>query len=171
MQKASRKIDEAFEEVARLAGSDLPPAEFFQEFLNKIIGGIDSPAGAVWLRTPQGFLQLQCQTNIESVGLDRHKNGRQSHNELLRQAFQMGRPMLLEPYGTSGILEGLPAGNPTEFFCLLVPIQIEKESTGLVELWTEQRYDVRMQRTFLNYLVQMAGYAAQYLRNRGAAED
>ncbi|MBX7105732.1 MAG: hypothetical protein K1X57_16740 [Gemmataceae bacterium] len=165
-QKASRKIDEAFEEVARLAGSDLAPTEFFQDFLNKVIGGIDSPAGAVWLRTPQGFLQLQCQINIENVGLDRHKNGRQSHNELLRQAFQMGRPMLLEPYGTSGILEGLPAGNPTEYFCLLVPVQMEKESTGLLELWTESRYDARMQRTFLNYLVQMAGYAAQFLRNQ-----
>lgn len=165
-KQASRKIDEAFEEVARLAGSDLPPADFFRDFLNKVIGGVDAPAGAVWLRTPQGFLQLQCQLNIENVGLDRHKNGRQSHNELLRQAFQMGRPMLLEPYGTSGILEGLPAGNPTEFFCLLVPVQMEKEATGLLELWTEARYDVRMQRTFLNYLVQMAGYAAQFLRNQ-----
>lgn len=165
MMSASRKIDEAFEEVAKLAGSDLPPADFYQEFLNKVIAGIDAPAGAAWLRTPQGFLQLQCQLNIENVGLDRHKNGRQSHNELLRQAFQMGRPMLLEPYGTSGILEGLPAGNPTEFYCLLVPVQMEKECTGLLELWTEQRNDVRMQRTYLNYLVQMAGYAAQYMRN------
>lgn len=166
MKNASRKIDEAFEEVAKLAGSDLAPTEFFQDFLNKVIGGVDAPAGAVWLRTPQGFLQLQCQLNIENVGLDRHKNGRQSHNELLRQAFQMGRPMLLEPFGTSGILEGLPAGNPTEFYCLLVPVQMEKECTGLLELWTEQRYDARMQRTFLNYLVQMAGYAAQFLRNQ-----
>jgi hypothetical protein len=166
MKSASRKIDEAFEEVARLAGSDLPPAEFFQDFLNKVIGGVDAPAGAVWLRTPQGFLQLQCQLNIENVGLDRHKNGRQSHNELLRQAFQMSRPMLLEPYGTSGILEGLPAGNPTEFFCLLVPVQMEKECAGILELWIEPRYNVQMQRTFLNYLVQMAGYAAQYMRTQ-----
>ena len=73
---ASRKIDEAFEEVARLAGSDVSPAEFFQDFLNKVIAGIDMPAGAVWLRTPQGFLQLQCQLNIDNVGLDRHKGGR-----------------------------------------------------------------------------------------------
>lgn len=164
---ASRKIDEAFEEVARLAGSDIPPAEFFQDFLNKAVAGIDAPAGAVWLRTPQGFLQLQCQTNIEHVGLDNHKNGRQAHNELLRQAFQMGRPMLLEPFGTSGILEGAPAGNPTNFFCLLVPVQLEKETAGLLEVWTERQYDVRVQRTtFLSYLVQMAGYAAQYLRTQ-----
>src|SRR5438067_6367530 len=142
MKSASRKIDEAFEEVARLAGSDVAPSEFFQDFLNKVIGGIDTPAGAVWLRTPQGFLQLQCQLNIDHAGLDRHKGGRQSHNELLRQAFQHGKPMMLEPYGSSGILEGLPAGNPTEFFCLLVPIQLEKECTGLLEVWSDPRFDV-----------------------------
>ena len=43
---------------------------------------------------------------------------------------------------------------------------MEKECTGLVEVWTEQRYDARMQQTFVNYLVQMAGYAASYLRNQ-----
>lgn len=165
-RNASRKIDEAFEEVARIAGSDLPPSDFFQDFLNKVIAGIDVPAGAVWLRTPQGFLQLQCQANIDFVGLDRQKGGRQVHNELLRQAFQMGRPMMLEPYGQSAVVEGVPAGNPTDFFCLLAPIHLEKECAGLVEVWSETRHDPRMQKTFSNYLVQMAGYAAQYLRNQ-----
>src|SRR3954468_8607339 len=120
---ASRKIDEAFEEVARLAGSDIPPTEFFQDFLNKVVAGIDAPGGAVWLRTPQGFLQLQCQLNLDGIGLDRHKGGRQTHNELLRQTFQHGKPVRLEPYGTTGIAEGLPAGNPTEYWCLLAPVQ------------------------------------------------
>src|SRR5207302_3045415 len=119
------KIDEAFEEVARMAGSDAPPATFFQEFLARVMAGIESPAGAIWLRTPQGFLQLQCQNNIQLVGLDKHKGGRQSHNELLRQAFQMAKPMLLEPYGTTGIHEGLPAGNPTELVVFLAPIQAD----------------------------------------------
>ncbi len=162
----SRNIDEAFEEVARLAGSDLPPATFFQEFLAKVMAGIEAPAGAIWLRTPQGFLQLQCQNNIESVNLDRHKGGRQSHNELLRQAFQTQKPMMLEPYGTTGIHEGLPAGNPTEYIVLLAPIQIEKDTAGLVEVWMEPRWDARVLRNCLNYLVQMAGYAGNYVRNQ-----
>src|SRR2546423_9793460 len=104
-KRGNRRIDEAFEEVARLAGSDLPPADFYQQFLAKVVAGIEAPAGAIWLRTPQGFLQLQCQQNLDGVGLDKHKGGRQSHNELLRQAFQMAKPMLLEPYGTTGIHE------------------------------------------------------------------
>jgi hypothetical protein len=165
-KRASRKIDEAFEEAAKLAGSDLPPTNFYQDLLTKVLGGIDAPAGAIWLKTPQGFLQLQCQINIEAVNIDRHKGGRQSHNELLRQAFQAGKTMLLEPFGSTGIHEGLPAGNPTEFVVLLAPIQVEKETVGLIEIWTEPRWDVRVQRTCLNYLVQMAGFASAYVKNQ-----
>ncbi|MCX7702066.1 MAG: hypothetical protein N2039_14410, partial [Gemmataceae bacterium] len=162
-----RKIDQAFEEVARLSGTNTPPADFFQEFLEKTLNGIDAPAGAIWIKNVQGFLQLQCQVNIEHVGLDKHKNGRQSHNELLRQAFQTAKPILLEPFGSTGILEGIPAGNPTDYVVLLAPILLdEKTPVGLVEVWQEPRWDARVKRLHLNYLVQMAGYASNYVKNQ-----
>jgi hypothetical protein len=165
--KPIRKIDQAFEDVARLSGSDTPPANFFQEFLEKTLNGIEAPAGAIWIKNVQGFLQLQCQVNIDNVGLDRHKNGRQSHNELLRQAFQTAKPILLEPFGSTGILEGIPAGNPTDFVVLLAPILLdEKTPVGLVEVWQEPRWDARVKRIHLNYLVQMAGYASTYVKTQ-----
>jgi hypothetical protein len=123
-KRPMRKIDQAFVEVAQLSGTDTPPAIFFQQFLEKTLAGIEAPAGAVWLKNVQGFLQLQCQVNIDGVGLDKHKNGRQSHNELLRQAFQTAKPILLEPFGSTGILEGIPAGNPTDYVVILAPIII-----------------------------------------------
>jgi hypothetical protein len=165
-KRTSRQVDEAFEKVAKLAGSNLPPADFFQEFLIATLTGIQAPAGAIWLRTPQGFLQLQCQYNLDNVGLDRHKGGRQSHNELLRQAFTLNKQMLLGPFDTTGVHEGPPAGNPTEFVNLIAPIQLEKDVAGLVEVWHQANLDARIQRTCLNYLVQMAGYASSYVRNQ-----
>lgn len=166
-RRPNQKIDKAFEEVARLSGLDLPPAEFFQKFLEIVLDGIEAPAGAVWMRNPQGFLQLQCQLNIDNIGLDKHKNGRQSHNELLRQAFQTAKPILLEPFGSTGILEGIPAGNPTDFVVLLAPIPLdEKTAHGLVEVWQDPRWDPRTKRVHLNYVVQMAGYAGAFLRNQ-----
>ena len=166
-RRPNQKIDKVFEEVARLSGMDLPPSDFFQKFLELVLEGIEAPAGAVWMRNPQGFLQLQCQMNIENIGLDKHKNGRQSHNELLRQAFQTAKPILLEPFGSTGILEGIPAGNPTDFIVLLAPILLdEKTALGLVEVWQDPRHDPRTKRVHLNYLVQMAGYAGSFLRNQ-----
>ena len=83
-----------FEAASKLAGSNLPPADFYQSFLNRTLSAIDAPAGAVWLRTPQGFLQIACQVNLEKVGLENKRGGRQCHNEVLRQVF---RRLRLDP--------------------------------------------------------------------------
>jgi hypothetical protein len=164
----TRSIDEAFEEASKLAGSTLPPADFYLKFLNRTLSAIDAPAGAIWLRTPQGFLQIACQINLEKVGLDQKRGGRQCHNEVLRQVFQAqpARPILLEPQGRlQGLAEAgpVPAANLTEFYTLFAPIvQTDKSPLGLLEVFQESSHDPRMYPTFLNYTVQMAGYASQY---------
>jgi hypothetical protein len=165
-KRISKQIDAAFGEVARLSGMNQPPTVFYQEFLNKVVGGIDGRAGAVWLRTPQGFLQLQSELRIDQVGLDNQTSGRQYHNELLRQTFQSGRGLMLEPGQTTGVVEGAVAANATEFVVMLAPVLMdEKTPVGLVEIWIEHRWDPKALKTFYNYLVQMAGYASNYVRN------
>jgi hypothetical protein len=164
----SRQIDEAFESASKLAGSSLPPAEFYEKFLNTTLKAIDAPAGAVWLRTPQGFLQVSQQLNLEQVGLDSKRGGRQCHNEILRQVFQAQptRPVMIEPQGqVSGLAEPgpVPARNLTEYFALFAPIvDGQKQAFGLLEVFQDATHDPRLYPTFLNYAVQMAGYASQY---------
>jgi hypothetical protein len=167
-ERSSRTIDEAFEEASKLAGSPLPPTEFFDQFLNRTITAIEAPAGAIWMRTPQGFLQIACQINLEQVGLESRRGGRQCHNEVLRQVFQQApaRPVLLEPQGRlTGMGEPgpVPAANLTEYYALFAPIVAADKSTlGLLEIFQDSKHDPRMYPTFLNYAVQMAGYASQY---------
>jgi hypothetical protein len=167
-EKVSQVIDEAFEHASKLAGSPLPPTEFFEQFLNRTITAIDAPAGAIWMRTPQGFLQIACQLNLEKVGLDTRRGGRQCHNEILRQVFQAAppRPVMVEPQGRlSGMAEPgpVPAANLTEYYTLFAPIvAADKAPLGLLEIFQESSHDPRMYPTFLNYAVQMAGYASQY---------
>ncbi|MDB5309910.1 MAG: hypothetical protein JWO38_4112 [Gemmataceae bacterium] len=167
-----RQIEEAFEAASKLAGSNLSPADFYQQFLNRTLSAIDAPAGAVWLRTPQGFLQIACQVNLEKVGLETKRGGRQCHNEVLRQVFQAAppRPMMLEPNGRlapnqSGPAEAgaVPAANLTDFFTLYAPIVApDKQAFGVLEVFQDPSHDARMYPTFLNYAFQMAGYASQY---------
>jgi hypothetical protein len=166
LKKLTKSIDAAFEEVAKLSGSNLPPTDFYHQMVTKVIQAIGAVAGAVWLRTPQGFLQLQCQVNIDKVGLDEKKGGRQTHNELLRRAFQSNRPMMLEPYGRVGGDDGPLAANMTEFLVILAPIMMDDgQSIGLLEVWQEPYVDTRIHPTFMNYVVQMGGYASNYNRH------
>jgi competence ComEA-like helix-hairpin-helix protein len=167
--KYARQIEEAFEAAGKLAGSALPPTEFYQQFLNRTLSAIDAPAGAVWLRTPQGFLQLACQENFDKIGLDNRRGGRQCHNEVLRQVFQAAppRPVLLEPNGRMAPGPGepgpVPPANLTDHFALFAPIiSPDKQPLGLLEVFQDATHDPRMYPTFLNYTLQMAGYASQY---------
>ncbi|MCI0699465.1 MAG: hypothetical protein L0241_00070 [Planctomycetia bacterium] len=167
--KYARQIEDAFESAAKLAGSALPPTDFYQQFLNRTLTAIDAPAGAVWLRTPQGFLQLACQENLDKVGLDTRRGSRQCHNEVLRQVFQSAppRPVLLEPNGRMAPGPGepgpVPPANLTDHFALFAPIVTpEKQPFGVLEVFQAPTHDPRMYPTFLNYTFQMAGYASQY---------
>ncbi len=164
-----RQIEEAFEAAAKLAGSNLAPTEFYEQFLNKALAAIEAPAGAVWLRTPQGFLQVACQLNLDKVGLDAKRGGRQCHNEVLRQVFQAAppRPVLLEPNGRlapgGGEPGPVPPANLTDHFALFAPIvTADKQSLGVLEVFQNPSHDPRMYPAFLNYAFQMAGYASQY---------
>jgi hypothetical protein len=171
--KYGRNIEEAFEAASKLAGSNLPPSDFYQQFLNRTLSAIDAPAGAVWLRTPQGFLQIACQINLEKVGLENKRGGRQCHNEVLRQVFQATPPLpkMLEPNGRFAPNQGapgpdagaVPAANLTDYFALFAPIVTpEKQAMGVLEVFQDPNHDARLYPTFLNYAFQMAGYASQY---------
>src|SRR5262245_7069916 len=167
-----RQIEEAFVEAAKLAGSNLPPTEFYEKLLNRTLSAIDAPAGAVWLRTPQGFLQVACQTNLDKIGLDTKRGGRQCHNEVLRQVFQAAppRPVLLEPNGrlapgAAGPVEPgqVPPANLTDHVALCAPIvTADKQALGVLEVFQNPTHDPRLYPAFLNYAFQMAGYASQY---------
>jgi hypothetical protein len=167
IEQARKQINKLAEEIAQLSEQDLAPADYYGEFLQRVLTAIAAPAGAVWIRTPQGNLQLQYQINLREVGIDRNEETRGSHDELLRQAFLKGQPGFFPPHSGLGKPEsgGPAAGNPTDFVILLAPILVEKQVAGVVEVWQDPNRGPEAQRGFLHFLVRMAGLAAGYTRN------
>jgi hypothetical protein len=161
VRRLRRQVEHAIEQLAALSGSTLPPGEFYVELLRKGLDGIDAPAGAVWLKSPQGFLQQQCQQNIGHVGLDDRPDGRAAHNQLLRFAFEKGKPGILGPRQRA---EGdKTAGNPTDYALAVAPILTEDNQTlGLVEIFHKPTWHPQ---DLITYTIQVAGYASNYLRN------
>ena len=168
IEQKRREIRMLFEEVARLSELDLAQADFFGEFLNRVLRALAAPAGAVWMRTPQGNLQLQYQVNVQQLDLNRTEQTRQAHDELLRLAFQQPRPMHLPPQSFAGqAQEGHTApGNPTDCLLLLVPIRVENKVDGLIEVWQSPDRNPNAVNGFLQFMVEMAQLASHYLRNR-----
>ncbi|MFN4258699.1 MAG: hypothetical protein ACK4RK_05345 [Gemmataceae bacterium] len=165
MEQARRQVQRLMDEVTRLAESDVSQQQFFSEFLEHVLTAIAAPAGAVWMRTPQGNLQLQYQINIRLVGLDQSDETRQQHGELLRHAMQLTRPLLLPPHSGPG--EGVPGAiNPTNFVNMLVPIIHNQQVVGMIEVWQDPRRNPDAQRGFLQFLTRMAELASSYIRNQ-----
>jgi hypothetical protein len=161
VRRLRRQVEHAIEQLAALSGSTLPPGEFYQELLRKGLDGIDAPAGAVWIKSPQGFLQQQCQQNIAQVGLDDRPDGRQAHNQLLRFAFEKGKPGILGPRQRAD--GDRSAGNPTDYSLALAPILTEDNQTlGIVEIFQKPNWHPQ---DLVTYTIQVAGYASNYLRN------
>ncbi len=167
IEQARRQINRLAEEIAHLSEMDLPPAQYYGEFLQRVLTAIAAPAGAVWLRTQQGNLQLQYQVNMQHVGLNRTEAAREIHNKLLEEAFKKAQPGLIPPHSGVGEQQeskGGP-GNPTDFVILIAPIMVDKQIEGLVEVWQDPHRGADAQRGFLQFLVRMASLASGYTRN------
>jgi hypothetical protein len=167
VEETRKQINRLFEEVARLAEVDLAPVDFYGEFLKRVLQALAAPAGAVWVRTAQGNLQLQFQINMREVGLDATEEGRASHDELLRKAVMQPQPRFLPPRSSEGTgTAGSPgAGNPTDFLLLLVPIIVDNQVAGLLEVWQAPDRHPNAIRGFLEFMMRMAELATRYTRN------
>src|SRR5262249_48889492 len=167
IEQARRQINRLAEEIAHLSEQDLPPAEYYGEFLQRVLAAIAAPAGAVWLKTPQGNLQLQYQVNMAQVGLDRSEESRATHTELLRQVTMQGKQIGVMPRSGLGTAEGggPAAGNPTDYVILIAPIIVDKQVAGLVEVWQDPNRGHDAQKGFLNFMVKMSQFASGYTRN------
>src|SRR6516165_3229058 len=160
IEQERRKLSRRLDEVSRLCEADVPPATFYSEMLKRLLESLAAPAGAVWTRTPQGNLQLQFQVNLREVGLDKSEEGRQSHDELLRSAMMHPGAQHLLPH--SGVA---PAGNPTDFLLLLVPIMLNEQAAGLIEIWQSPNRPLQAVPGFLQYMALMADLCSRYQRN------
>jgi hypothetical protein len=168
LEQERRRLSKLLEEVARLSEGNVAPGTFYGELLKRLLSGLAAPAGAAWTRTAQGNLQLQFQVNMREVGLDRSDETRAAHEELLRRAVTEPRPLHLLPHsGVGPAADGRPAaGNPSDFILLLVPVLLNEQAAGVIEVWQHANRPHQAIPGFLQFMALMADLAARYQRNQ-----
>lgn len=167
IEETRKQINRLFEEVGRLSETDLPPAEYYAEFLKRVVQGLAASAAVVWDKTDQGNLRLQHRINLEQTGLVHNEAARKSHDALLRQALNEARPRHFQPQSSSGGAEGddVAPGNATDLDLLIVPILIDQSVAGLVEVWQAPGRNPNAVPGFLQFMQRMAHLASVYMRN------
>jgi hypothetical protein len=166
VEQERRRLGQRLDEVSRLCEADVPPAVFHSEMLKRLLESLAAPAGAVWTRTSQGNLQIQFQVNLKEIGLDQSDEVRQAHGEVLRLAVAQGKPMDLPPRsGVGQAEEGKPqAANTTDFLLLIVPILVNDEVAGLIEIWQQPNRPAAAIPGYKQYMGLMAELAGRYQR-------
>ena len=166
VEQERRRLGQRLDEISRLCEADVPPAVFHSEMLKRLLESLAAPAGAVWTRTAQGNLQIQFQVNLKDLGLDQSDETRQSHGELLRLAVAQGKPMHLPPRSGVGTGEEgkTPAGNTTDYLLLIVPVLLNEQVVGLIEVWQNPTRPTAAIPGFLQYMTLMAELSGRYQR-------
>jgi hypothetical protein len=165
IEQAKRQIDQLAGEIARISEMDLAPPEYYAKFLELLLQALQAPAGAVWIRTPQNNLVLQCQSGMREVGIDRTAQDRSMHDELLRQVALQGKPGIIGPSHSRKLEgDGQLAGNPTNYVVLLAPVLYEKEVVSLIEIWQDPGRPQAAQQGYLKFMLQMATFASTFTR-------
>jgi hypothetical protein len=160
VQEVRDKIIQLAREIEEHSRSKMPPREFFNEFLKRVVGAVGARAGVVWLRNDANRLELLHEIGLANTGFHENPNAMSANQQFLTEVLSNGQACTYHPAETSEKL-------PTEDMLVLAALQKNKEVVGVVEIF--QRHDTPAQARpgFLQFVEQMTGYACRYLDNQG----
>lgn len=165
IEQARQQIRTLVNEIAQLARADIPPDEFYREFLPRVVTGLAAVGGAVWLTGEGDRLVLGYQVNIQEAKLHECSEEDQSrHARLLYRVLGAEEGILVAPRSGAGDSDG--EANPTDWLLVLAPLRTELERVGVVEIFQRPNPRVETQRGYLRFLSQMCDLAAEYLKTR-----
>jgi multidrug efflux pump subunit AcrA (membrane-fusion protein) len=164
LEQTKNQIRKLVAEIADLAESDIQPAEFYVEFLNRAVAAVAASGGVFWLLDGRGNLKLQHQLEYRLTGLMDGRARTQPHDALLGCMVQASQPQIIPPGAT---IEGVPnAGNPTPFALILAPLMVDKQVVGLIEILMDPTRRAATQKSTLRFVSDLCDLAGTYLKNR-----
>ena len=164
VEETKAKIRNLVNEIASLAKSGSPAAEFYPELLTRIVTALAAPGGAVWLIDEEGGMRLQYQINAAQAILAEDTDDYQRHSRLISRVARAGQSVLVPPY--SGTTDGDAEGNPTQHLLVLGSLQHEGQHDGVIEIFQRPDTAPDTQRGYLRFLQQMCELAAEWLRSQ-----
>src|SRR4051794_2238806 len=164
LEQTKNQIRKLVAEIADLAESDIQPAEFYVEFLNRAVAAVAASGGVFWMLDGRGSLKLQHQLEFRLTGLMDGRVKTAPHDALLSCMIQASQPQIIPPGAT---IEGMPnAGNPTGYSLIVAPLTVDKQVVGLIEILMDPTRRAATQKSTLRFVSDLCDLAANYLKNR-----
>ncbi len=164
LEQTKNQIRKLVAEIADLAESDIQPAEFYVEFLNRSVAAVAASGGAFWMMDGRGGLRLQYQVEFGVTGLMDGRVKTAPHDALLGCMLQATQAQIIPP---SAVIEGVPqAFNSTDHALIIAPLLVDKQVVGLLEIVMDPTRRAAQQKSTLRFVTDLCDLAATYLKNR-----
>ena len=167
VEETRQEIRVLVQEIAQLAQSEVPAAEFYSGFLTRVVSALASAGGAIWTVNSQGAPELAFQINLSASGLEATPDTKRQHASLLRKVVASGQTLLVPPRS------GAPAediANPTEFLIVASPLRLKQQIVGVVEVFQRPGGGPATQRGYARFLAQMCDLAVDFWKNQRLRE-
>ena len=164
LEQTKNQIRKLVAEIADLAESDVQPAEFYVEFLNRSVAAVAASGGAFWLMDGRSGLRLQYQVEFAQTGLMDGRVKTAPHDALLGCMIQASQAQIIPP---GAVIEGVPqAYNPTGQTLIIAPLVVDKQVVGLLEILMDPNRRAAQQKSTLRFVGDLCDLAGNYLKNR-----
>ena len=167
LQRVRERVMRLAREIEQLSGQELPPQQFFDEFLTRVVQAIGAVAGGVWLLDESGRPALVAQVRLDQTGLAERPGAMATNERLLMDVLQKGEARTIAHGGETQL--------PTEHVLVMAALHREKKCVGVVELFQRSNVPPKAQSGYMQFLEQMSGYASRFLegrrRNQAVSDD
>jgi multidrug efflux pump subunit AcrA (membrane-fusion protein) len=164
VEQTKAQIRELVNEIADLAQQEIPEAEFYDGFLNRVILALAANGGVVW-DVSSGRLEVAAQVNLRESGLLASEDAQLAHGRLLRKVITGNDAMLVEP-GAAVSDDEEDGSNPTQHLLVLGLLRADQEVQSIVEIFQRDNTAETTQQGYLRFVMQMCDLAGDYLKTR-----
>jgi multidrug efflux pump subunit AcrA (membrane-fusion protein) len=185
LQQTKSEIRSLAGEIARLAHSDITPAEFYRGFLARLSTAMGASGGAIWQCVPdehgmpgeQGVSRALSPSSTTITLVAAHQlpsslviaeHPTELHREILTCVLAEGQPILVPPAHVK--LETDRPSNPLSDALIIVPVRVQEALEFVVEIVQRPTGGPAAQRGYLRFVAQMSDLLADYLRQNRLRE-
>jgi transcriptional regulator with GAF, ATPase, and Fis domain len=163
LERTRNAIHQLVEEIVDLQSTLLLPDLYFRQFLSRVLTCLTAPTGAVWHFSPGTGLKRIAEANFDQP-FQNDNRSLQEHEQLLRSVLRSSSPVMLLPHEQVTPLDpsGPRAANSTDYFLFLVPFKINRQFTGLLEVFQHADRNPNAQKGFFQFVQKMASLASKY---------
>jgi hypothetical protein len=164
MAKATRvnqireRVVQSAQQIEQLSQKDVPPEEFFPDFLQLLVSALGASAAAIWTAESDGRINLTCDLALAETGiLDDPAAGQKNHG-IVATAMATGEANTFSP---SDDRTDTPL--PTDHFIVIAVLHTTDGCAGVVEIFAQAEPPTEARPGYLQFVEQMCGHASRFL--------